>query len=382
MIPGPIENVDRSALQVLIDHEVPEGKTIEYKVDFPGKAQSDRVPLLATVASLANTAGGDFLLGVEEKKGIPVGLPGIAIDNLDEAKGQLENMLRNGLAPRLPAIRIHPVETDQGRYVLVIRVPPSWMAPHRVEENHKFYARHSVGRYPLDVDELRTAFAMSERLGDRIRDFRAERIGRMMADRAPVPLRQGALMVLHVIPRSAFAAGVAIDVVRLDSAENLVLPIGSGANILQPNLDGFITADTGGVARAYTQIFRNGAMESVCVLPSLQGSPSLGSIWYEKELMKLMENYLELARNLHVSPPYFVILSFIYANGIILNVSPERGGALTLTEREDSLMVPEIMIEDQNAKPECALRPLFDRVWNAFGQLRSFNYDGEGNWSE
>ena len=108
MIPGPIENIDRGALQALIDQEVPEGKTIEYKVDFPGKAQSERVPLLATIASLANTAGGDLLMGVEEKNGIPVGLPGIAIDNLDAVKLQLENMLRNGLAPRLPVVRIHP----------------------------------------------------------------------------------------------------------------------------------------------------------------------------------------------------------------------------------------------------------------------------------
>ena len=68
MIPGPIENIDHEALQALIDQQVPEGKTIEYKVDFPGKTKMDRLPLLATIASLANTLGGDLLLGVEEKK--------------------------------------------------------------------------------------------------------------------------------------------------------------------------------------------------------------------------------------------------------------------------------------------------------------------------
>ena len=75
-------------------------------------------------------------------------------------------------------------------------------------------------------------------------------------------------MVLHVVPRSAFATGAAIDVARLESTENMILPMGGGANIHQVNLDGCITADEGAAASAYTQIFRNGTMESVFVLNS------------------------------------------------------------------------------------------------------------------
>ena len=287
----------------------------------------------------------------------------------------------HGLTPRVPAVQIHPVEIAEGKFVLVIRVPQSWSVPHRVEQNHGFYGRHSSGRYELDVDQLRAAFAMSEGVADRVREFRTERIGKMLSNRAPLPLRQGALMALHIVPRNAFAGGSAIDFALPALKDNRLLPMGSGANILRPNLDGFITADTAMAANAYTQTFRNGAVESVRILPSPRGSPSLGSIWYEKTLMMLAENYFEFARNLLVPPPYFVLLSFIYVKGILLDIGPERGGALELTEREDILMVPEIMIEDHNAKPERALRPLFDMVWNAFGMLQSFNYDGEGNWS-
>jgi hypothetical protein len=43
----------------------------------------------------------------------------------------------------------------------------SWIAPHRVKANDKFYGRNSKGKYPLDVSELRTAFMLSEQLTEK-----------------------------------------------------------------------------------------------------------------------------------------------------------------------------------------------------------------------
>ena len=246
MIPGPFKDIDRDTLQTLIADAVPEGKTIEYKVDIPGKAErSGREPLLAAVASFANTAGGDLLLGVEAKRGIPVALPGIEIDDLDKARLRLEHMLLNGLAPRLPTVQIVAVETATSRYVLVIRVPESWIGPHRVSRTGKFYGRSSAGRYELDVGELRAAFMTSEGVdADRIGNFRVARIGRMLSDRAPVSLPQGARMVLHVVPRTAFSTANAIGINALESHDNWILPLGRGATSYRVNLDGFVTFST------------------------------------------------------------------------------------------------------------------------------------------
>ena len=51
MIPGPIEQVDLSALRALVDNAVTGGKTIEYKLERPGRATSDLEPLLAAHSS-------------------------------------------------------------------------------------------------------------------------------------------------------------------------------------------------------------------------------------------------------------------------------------------------------------------------------------------
>ena len=50
--------------------------------------------------------------------------------------------------------------------------------------------------------------------------------------------------------------------------------------------------------------------------------------------------------------------------------------------REEILVVPGVVIEDRDVEPAWVLRPAFDRVWNAFGFARSFNYDDEGEWKE
>ena len=86
MIPVRIEDVDRAALDALIDNAVAEGRTIEYKQALPGKANSEVDPVVATVTSFANTDGGDLLLGVRASKGMPLELPGIEIQNRDRGE--------------------------------------------------------------------------------------------------------------------------------------------------------------------------------------------------------------------------------------------------------------------------------------------------------
>ena len=60
MLPVRIEDVDVAALEALVENEVAEGKTIEYKRELPGGADSDKVPFLEAVSAFANTAGGDL----------------------------------------------------------------------------------------------------------------------------------------------------------------------------------------------------------------------------------------------------------------------------------------------------------------------------------
>jgi hypothetical protein len=67
--------------------------------------------------------------------------------------------------------------------VVVIHVPRSWIGPHMAappKQSH-FHSRGAAGRVPLDVHEIRKAFLAATHAIDRIRGFRDDRIGRVVA---------------------------------------------------------------------------------------------------------------------------------------------------------------------------------------------------------
>jgi hypothetical protein len=381
MIPKAIHDIGRDDLQDLIGGPVAEGKTIEYKREMPGKGDSEAVPFLASVSSFANTSGGDLLIGVEAVDGIATALPGVELASPDQEKLRLEQLMATGLEPRLPRVDVHPVEVVEGRYVLVVRAPRSWVAPHRVRKNDKFYGRNSAGNYPLDVGELRTAFTLSETVAERMRNFRVQRIIRISGRDTAVPLDDGGCVVLHVLPLAAFTERQGLDLSDYYSRKKIIglMYVQSGYSVLI-NLDGVVTFEGGHDerSRTYTQLFRTGAVEAVEVFSRANQQIYLPAL--EQQLGDAVASHADALDGLGVEPPLFVFLSFVGVRGFQLylpNAVWHRGAP---SLRDDSLLLPEIVIEQKEFEPHRVLRPLFDMVWNAFGLRGSKSYDKEGNW--
>lgn len=100
MIPKHVDNISYDDLLSMVN-AVPEGRTIEYKSELPHEGDSKKIPFLAEISAFANTIGGDLIIGVEEKNGIAVNVPGITIENLDKEILRLESSIRNGIEPRI-----------------------------------------------------------------------------------------------------------------------------------------------------------------------------------------------------------------------------------------------------------------------------------------
>jgi hypothetical protein len=64
----PLDSIDENDLQDLIDHEVPEGKTIEYKKSLPGNKDKDKKEFLSDVSSFANAIGSKLLCPILTKQ--------------------------------------------------------------------------------------------------------------------------------------------------------------------------------------------------------------------------------------------------------------------------------------------------------------------------
>lgn len=205
MINKNFEKIELDDLQELIQNAVPEGKTIDYKVKLPSNSDADKKEFLADISSFTNASGGDLIFGISEENGLPISIEGIETENVDAEVLKYENIIRDGIEPRVK-VAIRAIKLNEQKTVFIFHMNKSWLGPHRVvfKGHDKFYARNSAGKYPLDVSELRTAFNASQTLIEKINKFKTERIIELVSNNTPIPFSNGAKLILHLIPFESF----------------------------------------------------------------------------------------------------------------------------------------------------------------------------------
>lgn len=389
MINKKIEDVTESDLQGLIDNKVLEWKTIDYKKELPNNSDSAKKEFLADVTSFANSSGGDLIFGIEQdnQTGEPKLLNGVGINNIDQEKTRLDNIIRDGVEPRILLVTIKPISLGNKAYVLIVRIPKSWNGPHRVRfgGHAKFYARNSSGKYEMDVDELRIAFNLAETLTERIRNFRADRVANILANETPVSLYPDPKIVLHLIPMipiNAFNPSQRYNLEDIYPNLHDKLPLIYGEVLNgRYNLDGIFTyfKDSSGKFIGYTQLYRNGIIESVdsqtiCIFDNQKVLP----YWYEINLIKILGKYIKLFSELSITPPIFLFLSLLQVKGYKIGRSDRYSNEGHLIDRE-LLLLPEIIIDNYDDEAKNILKPLFNLIWNACGYPRSLNFNEKGD---
>jgi hypothetical protein len=371
----PIEQVVEADLRALIENQVSERKTIEYKQTLPGRSEADRKEFLADVSSFANASGGHLVYGMKEEGGLPVELCGLDIDDADSVVAALDNSIRDGIRPRIPGVVVWPVRLESGRIAVVIRVPRSFASPHMVtyKDGSRFFARTSNGKEQLDVEQIGAAFLLSERTADRIRDFRLDRIAKIRADDTPVPLVQGARIVLHVVPLAALSSLAQIDLqsVACVSLDLQLIPLGPARGWDgQFNFEGYVRythSPDERYASAYLQIFRNGALETVDTSLALPSWGRLQGANLEKDVIEKLVYYVSSLKHLRVDAPFAVMISLLGVRGY--KMGPQETALIHGVGRfdRDLILVPEVLLESFDTDITHAMKQPFDIVWNAAG---------------
>lgn len=384
---GPIEGLTEADLLALRDNRVAEHKTLEYKAELNVASDGDRKEFLADVSSLANTAGGHLVIGVAEVDGYPEEVSGIEMPNQDSQILALEGMIRDGVSPRLSAT-IKPIALASGRIVLIIRVPYSHNRPHMVtfKGGQRFWARDTRGKYPMDVQEIRSAVLVNESVADRIRNFRIDRLATVVGGLTTPPLMAGAQMILHLVPLNALDAGASTDKLVVEDTA-LLQPIYSGGWNTRRNFDGLVAWDPASddrATRTYVQLFRNGSVEAAISWPGRSDGDRLliPSITYEEEIVKALPRLLRLQASIGVSPPAFLMMSIVGIGGFSLGVNPSEDlfGDIGRPVDRNEILLPEVLLESLDVEVSKVLQPLFDIVWNSAGYERSLNFDEDGHW--
>ena len=382
----PLDDLTEDDFQALVASGAAERKTIEYKSELPGTNDNAKKEYLADVSSFANASGGHLIFGIDAKDGVPTNVGGLGIGNADAEVLRLDTMVRDGLQPRLPASHYtRAVRLSSGRYLIVMRIPQSWNAPHMIiyQKWSRFYARNSNGNYPLDVGEIRSAFLRSEAFAERVRTFRVDRLAKITAGATPMPLPDAPKLIFHVVPFGAFDTGIRFDLAAPEQRTPVmasVHPVGAATTDTRYNFDGLLHSGRD----SYVQMFRNGCIETVSasLLVQPDGGRVISSYAVEYRLIGALRSYLAFQKQLGVEPPLLVMLSLTGVLGATMVSSDPFRTALARDHSidRDTLVVPEELVQDYDCAVEQVLKPCFDTVWNAAGWPRSESYDDAGHW--
>jgi predicted HTH transcriptional regulator len=138
MLPINLSDLDPSHIQGLVDSEVAESQSLEYKQKLPSGQSDEKREFLYDVAAMANANGGDLVFGIVDRRGedkqatgIAESVSGIKLSNPQSEIDRLANLIRDGIEPRISGIVMRVVSCHDGD-VLVVRVPASWNKPHMV----------------------------------------------------------------------------------------------------------------------------------------------------------------------------------------------------------------------------------------------------------
>lgn len=382
------DEINETDLQQIIGNKAPGCKAIEYRESLPDDSFEHQKDFLAEVSSFANTVGGHLIYGVIEQNGIPIALPGISSKDPEREILRLEKLLKDNLQPKCQGVLTRVIHRSSEPPIVLIHVPESLSKPHVVNfQGHwRFYARNATGKFPLGVTELKSAFLATAGLGERIRSFHFERLNKISSGKAPVPLLGKARTVFHLIPYSAFECSSSLSLTTMEDIWSIPLVYRS-ASSYRTNLDGVIvysdrcSSNSGG----YTQVFRNGIIESVSA--SLFGSgaegshvPDMAFETFETDVVNFLSDCLAFYRKLSVRMPAALFLSLLgwgeYKLAMHQLLDAWHSDGIRLDD--DAFLFPEVILENSAVNSAAMLKPIFRAIWNATGWEQLYEYAENG----
>ena len=384
----PLDKITEADLNNLISTGIPESPVIDYKWDTYGNSDGDKREYLADVASFANTIGGDIVIGIEETSGLPTAITPLT-GNIEPELRRLESIALTGVEPRIANLRVHAVPVTGG-HAIIVRVPRSFTPPHRViaQNSNRFYARAGTQKYEPNVEQLRHIFTDAPRMLERIRSFQSDRLVKITAGETPIPLGHVGKVVLHVIPIPSFVDGRFADIAsELAKGTHVPVPLDEVGLTYRAavNLDGYFNSSVGapGTRLAYSQFFRNGAIEGV---GELRSDDNVNSRFITRDLTNLIvsrtRQYLDVLKAYNLGLPIYIFLSLCNASRVVYRCADPSGAGWQESRpiSREIVSIPEIYIDNFDVDVIDVMQPAFNILWNAVGFQSCDRYDEVGKW--
>lgn len=148
----------------LVDSQIPESASLEYKSQLPLGTRGNKIEVLKDLSGLGNGGGGTVVYGVAEDPdldGVPLSIVPL---NDRRAIGVLEDVLRSGIRPPL-LYELTALDLGEGCFVLICDVRRSPLGPYMVEAfgQGRYFIRHGTRTSPMTEQEVRDAYTLAAR---------------------------------------------------------------------------------------------------------------------------------------------------------------------------------------------------------------------------
>lgn len=236
-----------------------------------------------------------------------------------------------------------------------------------------------------------------EVLFHRMESFHRQRVEIIASGQSPLGKRDDGFLVVHLLPHRCFKSRDRFDGATLKVHGSKLSAFGDEGRYAASrfNVDGLLNIDSEKSAESYTQIFRNGHLESVMTAitfqtnghfaPSNQEHPKrpryLRDTTCERAVFKLVKEYLSFCQGVGFPALISMFSALVDCKDVVFHSQWGHRSGTGGIDRSPAFL-PDIEIGASDGEQEKLMRPWCDTLTQAMGFDKSPNYDEEGNWRE
>lgn len=214
----------------------------------------------------------------------------------------------------------------------------------------------------------------------RLESYHRERVEALLGGSSPLYKPENGVILLHLIPEKSVVGRNRFSGSDLKEHGGQMPAFGEQIGSPRFNVDGLIERNRTKDVRAYSQLFRDGRLESVMSdLTWPQDRESLIRFNVcEQGLFRVSDAYTKFCQGIGIQTPIWVFTSLLNCKGAR---PPSNHHWIDNSEHyidRSPAHLPELKITSFPITPH--LRPLCDSIWQAAGIERSPNFDEHGNW--
>lgn len=218
-------------------------------------------------------------------------------------------------------------------------------------------------------------------------DFHLQRVSAVATGDVPLQQRDGGILVLHLIPESCVFSRNLLDGRALKEAGTRIQPLGAHGGCARFNVDGFLNCSGHQQVDAYSQLFRDGRLESVMSdvgyplnSQTERSSYIVRSGLLERSVFDIVQAYLRFCKTIGFEQPVWLFSALVECEGFRMT-DGFRDMSRKAVDRSPAVL-PELEITSFDTVIEQLLRPWCDGLWQAGGHECSLSYDQDGDWCE